>query len=117
MGFPSPAEDYIDQDLNLNSYLIQHPAATFFLRMSGDAMNQAGIYDNDILIVDKSLSPLNNSIIIAIYNDEFITRKLYQSNKVTQLVAANSAYPTYTIHNDDELIIWGVVTSVIRTLL
>jgi DNA polymerase V len=79
-GFPSPASDYIDQRLDLHDYLGVHSEATFFLRVQGDSMQGAGIYDGDLLIVDKSLTPKNNSIVIAIVNNEFTVKRLKLNN-------------------------------------
>ena len=72
-GFPSPAGDYIERRLDLNEHLIQHPSATFFVRVAGDSMTGAGIHDGDILIVDRSLEPAGGSIVVAAVNDQDIT--------------------------------------------
>ena len=74
-GFPSMAEDYVDRALDLNELLIQHPAATFFVRVSGDSMIKAGIFPDDILIVDKAVIPVNNKIVIARINDELTVKR------------------------------------------
>lgn len=112
-GFPSPADDYIEQRLDLNLHLIKHPAATFFLRVSGDSMINAGIYSGDLLIVDKSLEPIDGKIIIAALDGELTVKRLYKKNQQIKLIAENPLYPAIEIREQD-LIIWGVVTFVIH---
>ncbi len=116
-GFPSPADDFIDTKLDLNEHLIKHPAATFFVRVSGDSMKRAGIYAEDILIVDRSLEPQNNSIIIAILNGELIVRRLKIHAKRIFLLPENSTYKPVEVTEDEEFRIWGVVTSVIHKII
>lgn len=113
-GFPSPAEDEIDQELDLNELLIKHPAATFFLRVSGDSMIKAGIHDGDILIVDRSLEPLPGRVVIASVNGELTVKRLYRDGKQLFLIAENEKYPPIEISEEAELRIWGVVTNVIH---
>lgn len=74
-GFPSPAESYVDNALDLNQFLVPNPPSTFFVRVSGDSMNKAGLDDGDLLIVDRSLSPKNNDIVIMRINDEFTVKR------------------------------------------
>ena len=81
-GFPSPADDYIDKNLDLNESLIKHPAATFFVRVEGDSMVDAGIYSGDILIVDRALETINNKIIVAILDGEFTVKRIRKIKKV-----------------------------------
>jgi DNA polymerase V len=116
-GFPSPAEDEIEEKLDLNELLIKHPSATFFLRVAGSSMIKAGIHPNDILIVDRSLEPANGKIVIASVNGELTVKRLRWVGDTIQLVAENDAYPPITI-NDEEIDfrIWGVVTNVIHAL-
>ncbi|MGB6296638.1 MAG: translesion error-prone DNA polymerase V autoproteolytic subunit [Rivularia sp. (in: cyanobacteria)] len=111
-GFPSPAQDYLDGKLDLNSYLIEHPAATFFMRMSGDAMVDVGIFDNDLLIVDRSIEPQNNSIIIAVLNGELTIRRII---KIRQDIYIETKFKdNIKITEDIDFSIWGVVTKVIH---
>lgn len=113
-GFPSPADDYLDRDLDLHELLIQHPAATYYVRLSGDSMKWAGLYDGDILVVDRSLEPKHHDIVIAVLDGELTVKRLYRQGDLVQLRPANPRYPIITIHADQELLIWGVVTGSIR---
>lgn len=115
-GFPSPADDHLDTELDLNEHLIKHPAATFFVRVRGDSMLGAGIHENDILIVDRSLKPTHGKVIIAIINGELTVKRLHNSNGQIRLVAENGNYPSIIINESMDFSIWGVVTSVIHTV-
>ncbi|MGZ3633031.1 MAG: LexA family protein [Parachlamydiaceae bacterium] len=115
-GFPSPADDEIDEKLDLNELLIKHPAATFFLRVSGSSMIGAGIHHNDILVVDRSITPMHGKIVIAAVNGELTVKRLFLKENQIQLVAENPAYAPIQILEGIELHIWGVVTSVIHPL-
>ena len=115
-GFPSPADDYIEKDLDLNSFLIKHPAATFFLRVEGDSMVDAGINSGDILIVDKSITAKNSSIVIAVINGELTVKRIQKSGKKLYLVPENEKYPPIEIMPDMDFQIWGVVTNVIHSV-
>lgn len=113
-GFPSPADDYIDQRLDLNDLLIANPAATFFVRAAGDSMTGAAITHGDILIVDRSLTATSGKIVIAIINGELTVKRLVHTATSCQLVAENPAYPALEISEDSDFQVWGVVTSVIH---
>ena len=115
-GFPSPADDYLDQKLDLNEYLIKNPAATFFVRVAGDSMTGAGINDNDILVVDRSLEPSSNNIVIAVVNGELTVKRLIKNKNSCLLCAENSNYPPLTVNEETPLEIWGVATYVIHAL-
>ena len=115
-GFPSMAEDYIDRALNLNELLIQHPAATFFVRVSGDSMIGAGITTNDILIVDRAVTPTDNKIVIARIDDELTVKRLHMKGNAVMLVADNPEYEPIVITSAMDFEVWGVVTCVIRQL-
>lgn len=92
-GFPSPGDDYIDKTLDLNELVIKHPAATFFVRVQGESMKDAGIFDGDILIVDRSLEAANNDIVVAVLNGDLVVKKLeVTSDRKARLVASNSSY-------------------------
>lgn len=115
-GFPSPADDYVEGKLDLNAYLVKHPAATFFVRVAGDSMIGAGIHPDDILVVDRSLEPVDKRVVIAVVNGELTVKRLrLRQGKIT-LVAENDAYSPMDIHGDMNFEIWGVVTSVIHAL-
>lgn len=113
-GFPSPADDYIEDYLDLNHFLIKHPAATFIARASGDSMKSASIDDGDLLIVDRSIEPTNGKIVIAAFDSELTVKRLYKKGGVTKLVPENSDYPDIIIQDLNETVIWGVVSSVIK---
>lgn len=113
-GFPSPAEDYIEGTLDLNKHLIKHPASTFFVRVSGDSMIKAGIFPDDILIVDRSLEPVDKKIVIAVLDGELTVKRLRYRDKLILLEPENPEYQPIKITEDDSLEIWGVVTNVIH---
>ena len=113
-GFPSPADDYLEQSLNLNDFLIQHPETSFFVRVAGDAMSGAGIFDGDLLIVDRLLIPRHNDVVIAVLGDEFLVRRLHMSPEQACLRAAQPGCADLPVAAGLE--IWGVVSSVVRSL-
>lgn len=115
-GFPSPADDYVDKTLDLNELLVQKPAATFFVRAQGESMLDAGIHPNDILIVDRSIEPVSGKIVICALNGELTVKRLQRNNEQWQLKAENTDYPDIVIHEELEMVIWGVVTNVIHAL-
>jgi len=113
-GFPSPAQDSFEERINILDHIIKHPNSTFLVKAKGDSMTEKGIQDGDILIVDKSLTPYNNSIVIAFLDGEFTVKRFYKcANKVT-LFPANSNYKPIEICENDDFLIWGVVTYVIH---
>lgn len=113
-GFPSPADDYIEQKLDLNQFLIKHPAATFFVRVEGDSMINAGIRSGDILIVDRAIEVTNNKVVIAQLNGEFTVKRISKRGKQLYLMPESSAYPPLKITDDMDFELWGVVTFVIH---
>jgi DNA polymerase V len=115
-GFPSPADDYIEKALDLNELLIQKPAATFFVRAQGQSMLGAGIHPNDILVVDRSIEPVPGKIVICALNGELTVKRLERHNEQWQLKAENPTYPDIVIHEELDMVIWGVVTNVIHQL-
>ena len=115
-GWPSPAEDYIDQQLNLHEYVVRNPAATFFLRAAGDSMINVGIHDGDLLIVDRSVDAAPNRVVIAALEGELLVKRLARRNGKTWLVPANPDYPDIDITNREYVHIWGVVTYVLHKL-
>ena len=115
-GFPSPADDYLDRKLDLNEHLVKNPAATFFVRVAGDSMIGAGINDNDILVVDRSLEPASGSIVIAVINGELTVKRLLKRKDSWRLVAENPDYPDLEIIAETPLEIWGVATYAIHSL-
>lgn len=115
-GFPSPADDYIDRSLDLNEYLIRHPAATFFVRAAGDSMINAGIHSGDVLIVDRAELPASGSVVIAAINGELTVKRFMRENGALLLVPENPAYDPITVAEGMEFEIWGVVIHVIHAL-
>ena len=113
-GFPSPAEDHLDLDLDLNEHLIKHPAATFYVYAKGDSMINSGIHDGDLLIVDRSLNPGLKSIVIAVINGEFTVKRIRKINKELYLMPDNDAYKPIQITKDMNFQIWGIVTHTIH---
>ncbi|HOP06677.1 MAG TPA: translesion error-prone DNA polymerase V autoproteolytic subunit [candidate division Zixibacteria bacterium] len=113
-GFPSPADSHIEAPLDLNAYLIRHPAATFFVRVAGDSMIGAGIYSGDILIVDRSVEATDKKVVIAIVDGELTVKRLRIHEGRIILLPENDAYPPISVEDGTELEIWGVVTTVIH---
>jgi DNA polymerase V len=113
-GFPSPADDYIEKTLDLNELLVQKPAATFFVRAQGESMLGAGIYLNDILVVDRSLETVPGKIVICALNGELVVKRLKRKSGQWILASENPHYADIPLHEDLELVIWGVVTHVIH---
>lgn len=115
-GFPSPADDHIEKKLDLNEYLVKHPAATFFVRAKGDSMINAGINDNDILVVDRSIEPTNGKIVIAAIDGQLTVKRLKKIKSKIYLVAENENFPAIELKSENDVCIWGVVTSVIHAV-
>jgi len=115
-GFPSPADDYMEGKLDLNKYLIKHPAASFFIRVIGDSMINAGIFDGDLRIVDRSLEALSEKIVIAIIDGDLTVKRLLKKQNKIYLAAENPNYSDIEIKDESSLHIWGVVTNVIHKL-
>ena len=113
-GFPSPADDHLEDRLDLNKYLIHHREATFFVRAQGESMLGAGIHPGDILVVDKSLIAKSGKIVIAVVDGEFTVKRLHKYKGNITLKAENPEFDDIVISEGSELIIWGVVTSVIH---
>jgi DNA polymerase V len=113
-GFPSPADDYIEQKLDLNRYLVKHPAATFFVRANGDSMINAGIYNGDILVVDRSLEPSNGKVVIVALDGELTVKRLKKDKAGIFLMPENPKYKPIPVEDSNELHVWGVVTNVIH---
>jgi DNA polymerase V len=116
-GFPSPAEDHIEETLDLQQLLIKRPAATFYLEMTGNAMRGLGIYDHDVLVVDRSLTPTLNSIVVIVLDGELLVRRWCPQpgpERRLLLVAAHSAYPVLEVTPEMSCEVWGVVTAAVR---
>ena len=114
-GFPSPATDYIEDDVDLNSHLIKNSPATFVIRVQGKSMNGVGIYDGDLLIVDRSINPKNFSTVIANVNDELVVKTILKESGKTFLTSGSKKKTDkIPLEEGQEVIIWGVVTYVIH---
>jgi DNA polymerase V len=115
-GFPSPADDYIEGKLDLNRHLIKHPAATFFVRVSGDSMTGAGIHSGDLLVVDRSLEAVDGNVIVAALDGDLTVKRLRKRNGALSLLPENRNYQPIEITGQQTFEIWGVVTNVIHAL-
>ncbi|MDE6078243.1 MAG: translesion error-prone DNA polymerase V autoproteolytic subunit [Muribaculaceae bacterium] len=118
-GFPSPAQDYMDKSLDFNRELISHPAATFYAKVVGQSMINAGIDEGDIIVVDRALTPCQDDIVVAYVNGEFTMKYLDLSMRdfgEIWLRPGNDAYPPFRITPDDDCVIWGVVSKIIKNL-
>ncbi len=115
-GFPSPADDFLDKKLDLNEHLIRHPAATFFVRVQGNSMIQAGIHSGDVLIVDRALEPADRKIVVAVVNGELTVKRLRRKKDRTFLAAENPEYRDLEITPEMDFDIWGVVVHVIHSV-
>ncbi|MEC8610515.1 MAG: translesion error-prone DNA polymerase V autoproteolytic subunit [Bacteroidota bacterium] len=113
-GFPSPADDYLDMDLNLHDYLVQHPSATFCVRAVGDSMVDAGIHSSDVMVVDRALNPKNNDIVLAVVNGEFTVKRIKKNENELYLMPANDNYRPIKITEEMNFQVWGVVTFIIH---
>ena len=113
-GFPSPADDYLDMDLNLHDYLVQHPSATFCVKAIGDSMVDAGIKSSDVMVIDRALTPKNNDIILAVIDGEFTVKRINKNDEELYLIPANENYRPVKITEDMDFQVWGVVTFIIH---
>lgn len=116
-GYPSPAADHTRKRIDLNKHLIYNSDATHVFRVAGDSMTGIGIYESDRLLIDRSIEPKHNSIVLAVLNNEFTVKRLYKRGGVVKLVAENPLYPAIVIKEADDFSIWGVVTFNLHKLL
>lgn len=116
-GFPSPADGYLDKELDLNELMVDSPPSTFFVRVEGDSMTGAGIFSGDMLIVNRAKEPTDGKIIIAVLDGELTVKRLrIKRDQTIQLEAENIAYQPILVTKEREFSIWGVVTGVVRSL-
>ena len=113
-GFPSPADDHMEGKLDLNTHLVKHPTATFFVKASGDSMIGAGIHDGDILVVDRSLEPRQSRIVIAAVDGQLTVKRLKKKGKKIFLVPENKKFRSIELNENNDVKVWGVVTNVIH---
>lgn len=113
-GFPSPADDHLERGIDLNEELIRNPAATFLVRVKGESMRDAGIHSGDTLIVDKSVTPADRQIVVAMIDGEFTVKRFRKVNGRVFLEAANDSFAPIEVGENQELTIWGAVTYIIH---
>ncbi len=113
-SFPSPADDYKERPLDLDELVIQHPEATFYVKVSGESMKDAGIADGDVLVVDRAIDATHNAIIVAVLNGDFTVKRLHQEDETIYLVPANPMYQPVQVTEEMNFQVWGVVTYCIR---
>ena len=113
-GAASPAQDYLDMDLNLYGFLVQNPADTFCVRAIGNSMIDANIQSGDVMVVDKALNPSNNDIVLAVLDGDFTVKKIRKSEGELYLMPANENYQPIKITKDVDFKVWGVVTFIIQ---
>lgn len=112
-GFPSPAEEYLEKGLDLNTYLVRNKTATFYFRVQGDSMIEARIFDGDMLVVDRSITARHDHIVLAVVNADYTVKRLYQREGVTELRAENPRYAPILFDEGMSLEIWGVVVGTV----
>src|SRR5665647_1247627 len=113
-GFPSPAEDHLVQRVDLMTQLIRHPQATHLLRVRGESMRDAGIFDNDVVMVDRAIAPRSGQVVVAVVDGEFVCKTLLQCAGRIKLKAANATFPDISPKEGQTLEIWGVVVAAIK---
>ena len=113
-GFPSPAENFMDLDLSLQDYLVQNPSATFCVRVTGDSMKNAGISSGDVMIIDRSLEPKNNTIVLAVLDGEFTVKRIQKKADELFLKPENKDFKAIQITEEMNFQVWGVVTHIIH---
>ena len=113
-GFPSPADDHMERGIDLNEELVRNPSATFFVRVKGESMRDAGIHSGDILVVDRSVTPADRQIVVAMIDGEFTVKRLRRKNGKVFLDAENPSFTSIEVGENQELTIWGAVTFVIH---
>ena len=115
-GFPAPGDDLVERPLDLNELMVDNETATFFVRVSGESMEGAKIFDGDILVVDRSITPESGSIVVAAIYGELVVKQLRQSAYRTELVSAHADYQPIDINQADDVYVWGVVTGCVRRI-
>ncbi len=113
-GIPSPADDYMDLDLNLHDHLVQNPASTFCVKAIGESMKDAGILSGDVMLVDRAIEPMNRSIVLAVIDNEFTVKRVNVSDKKLYLMPENENFTPIEITKEMDFKVWGVVTYVIH---
>lgn len=113
-GFPSPAEDYVEKSIDLNELLVKKPASTFMMRLASSSMAKAGVLQGDVLVIDRSLSPKNQDLVVVVIDGELVLRRLVIAGFEKYLLTENSTSKKAKLEGEDQ--IWGVVTGVVRSM-
>ncbi len=116
-GFPAPGDDQIERVLDINDLVVKHPASTFFVRVEGDSMEGAGIFSNDVLVVDRSITPHDGHIVVAAVFGEMVVKRLKATGNTHILASENEAYEPITVTGNDDCFIWGVVVGSVRQFI
>ena len=114
-GFPSPALDFVDLTIDLNRHIVKHPSATFYGRVKGHSLRDAGICDGDLLVIDRSLEPLNGKIAVCYIDGEFTAKRIKKALNELWLLPENDDYAPIQIKEDDDFLVWGIITHVIKS--
>lgn len=109
-GFPSPAQDYVEQSIDINKLVLQHPSTTFCARVKGDSMRDADVHDGDILVIDRSLEPRDGDMAVCFIDGEFTLKFIHIDGDVLWLCPANDDYPKIKVTDDSSFMVWGIVT-------
>ena len=115
-GFPSPADDHLEGQLDLHELMVKRPAATFFCRADGDSMTGAGIQDGDLLVVDRSIQPQDGDVVVATLDGGLTVKRLHKTEEGWELASANPNYPSFPVNEEEGVQIWGVVTFSVSAL-
>lgn len=113
-GFPSPGDDHIERVLDINDLVVKHPASTFFVRVEGDSMEGAGIFSGDVLVVDRAITPIEESIVVAAVYGEMVVKRLKKSGEAHVLVSEKEGYRPIEVSGNEDCFIWGVVVGSVR---
>lgn len=114
-GFPSPADDFLQDDLDFNRDFIKNPSSTYYARVRGNSMKDVGIENDDVLVIDKSLEPKSGDIAVCYLDSEFTVKTILLEKEIVWLLPKNDEYPPIKVTNENELVIWGIVTNVIKS--
>jgi len=115
-GFPSPADDYVEAGIDLNRELIRNPGATFFGRVKGSSMKNAGINEGDVLVIDKSIEPSDGAVAVCFIDGEFTVKRIKIEKNVVHLIPENDEYKPVVVTCDNDFMVWGIVTYVIKKM-
>lgn len=115
-GFPAPGDDQVERSLDINDLVVKNPTSTFFVRVEGDSMEGAGIFSGDVLVVDRSVNPKANHIVVAAVNGEMVVKRLIMSKGLNPLlISEKEGYEPIRVSEDEDCVVWGVVVGSIRT--